>query len=615
MLKKKRLWLARRLWTLRYIKPEMLVHRARRMMFQAALRKGWLDTSDAGKSLNHAAVLARLTDPRFQQAARRLRDLMRSSYSYDFATNKLSFLDNGDVIDLGGIDEIPWTRPAELAPDEINRCFFISFMDEATLYDGAEPSQRLARLAEGIKSLATAAPVTRDTIPIPSQPISLGRRAVNVLTGLALILSDEPGLADDPAVSTCLGQVAGWMTLLKRIREDDLKYNHQTTEIFAQCVWAWVAAPKTLEQRSSELLRYLGEQVGADGYHLERSATYQNHLIGHLDVLLAGEFFARDRLPKLKAIRDTMATASAMMLHPDGTIALFNDCAIGDGPSPAALGIVPLDWAQQGINHLPVAGFHRLDTGVMSALIDLGECGPPEQPGHAHADFLSLELSVGQARFLVDPGTATYKAGALRTWTRTASNHNGPRFDGLEPLDFYAAFRVGQRGRAWPIDVPGITRAAGLATAGRQDGYRRYGGEVARLVETDKDGGLTLIDAFNGIANRQAMCSFLVDGAWDLLSWNETAAHFRLGKGEAEVALAVATARITTITNERYFPFGPKRPTPCTRIDIVADAAQRPDALRSIVTRLQPVQGNTDETHSICAEEMKPKIAALAATL
>jgi hypothetical protein len=149
-----------------------------------------------------------------------------------------------------------------------------------------------------------------------------------------------------------------------------------------------------------------------------------------------------------------METALGAMCHPDGDIALFNDSWI-DG-APRATDIVAMSNLPQ---RLPDTGYIKLAAGGDAVLFDCGAAGPDRNPAHAHSDFLSVELSVAGRRVIVDPGVATYTAGAERFATRAAASHNGP-FAGTEPMELWGSFRVGHRATAREIDHPAF---AGLA--------------------------------------------------------------------------------------------------------------------------------------------------------
>jgi hypothetical protein len=94
------------------------------------------------------------------------------------------------------------------------------------------------------------------------------------------------------------------------------------------------------------------------------------------------------------------------------------------------------------------------------AVIRAGAHGPDFQLGHAHADLLSFEASVGARRLVTDTGTGVYDAGAARDRLRSTAAHNTVQLDGAELLEAWGSFRSGRRGRA---SVLGRGRAGPVA--------------------------------------------------------------------------------------------------------------------------------------------------------
>lgn len=98
-----------------------------------------------------------------------------------------------------------------------------------------------------------------------------------------------------------------------------------------------------------------------------------------------------------------MAAMLRLLQHGDGGLALFNgsnegeDLQIGLVLQRAASGKGPLQSA-------PAGGFQRLQAGRTLVLLDSGRPPPPGYDGQAHAGTLSLEVSVGRDRLIVNCG-------------------------------------------------------------------------------------------------------------------------------------------------------------------------------------------------------------------
>lgn len=168
-------------------------------------------------------------------------------------------------------------------------------------------------------------------------------------------------------------------------------------------------------------------------------------------------------------------------MHPDGRISFFNDSTFGVVPEPARL----VDYADSlGIQRdaLPLAesGYIRLQNDRAVVLFDAAPIGPDYQPGHAHADTLSFELSVNGRRAIVNSGISTYENNAERHTQRGTAAHNTIRVDDQDQSEVWAAFRVARRAR--PLKVTTDHRT--FAEAGH-DGYSRVKDPVIHTRRLD----------------------------------------------------------------------------------------------------------------------------------
>jgi uncharacterized heparinase superfamily protein len=169
--------------------------------------------------------------------------------------------------------------------------------------------------------------------------------------------------------------------------------------------------------------------------------------------------------------------------HPDGEIAFFNDAAMGVAPPLDAIeryatflqiraetGAVP--DKQPALRHLSRSGYIRIDLGEQAAaIIDVACVGPDYQPGHAHADTLSFELSLYGQRVFVNSGTSTYERGVERDAQRGTAAHNTVIVDGRNSSDTWAGFRVGRR--AHPKLLAIEPTDGQIVIHAMHDGYRR----------------------------------------------------------------------------------------------------------------------------------------------
>jgi hypothetical protein len=268
-----------------------------------------------------------------------------------------------------------------------------------------------------------------------------------------------------------------------------------------------------------------------------------------------------------------MAQALPVMSHPDGEVALFNDSWIGEAP-PAGQ-VVELDNTPETAR-LSDAGYVRLGRGGDAVIFDCGLCGPDDNPGHAHADFLSIEASVGGHRLLVDPAIPTYTAGELRDVSRSAASHNGPHMAGVEPIEFWKSFRVGRRGKASEILSESLTKFAPIWCAGRHDGYAHVGVETRRFIALWPGEAFLVCDLMQGNFTTDCASNFLVPQAWEQAA-SATLSFSQMGN---VVSIKALIGELSIKEAGRYWPrFGVETPAHLFSMSPAENGDRRQSAL------------------------------------
>lgn len=317
--------------------------------------------------------------------------------------------------------------------------------------------------------------------------------SLRTTTWLKLMLTKGALRLDAAAAARLRASLGAQLRTLAARPELHLLANHYLSNLlalgFAGIVLEGAAADAWL--RSARALRAeLADQILADGMHCERSPMYHALLLeGVLDLLNVASA-APGRAPAgfEEELRDTAARmlgALRVLTHPDGEIALFADSAFGIAQPPAALeayaaalGVAPQGPPQPGV--LAQGGYVRLGEGALCVIASVAGPAPPHQPGHAHCDALSFELSVGGERVVTDTGVAEYIPGVLRERSRATRSHATLEVDGREQAELWAAHRVGGRPRVALVAAqpPGHAEAtcAGWAT---QDTVHRRRFELA----------------------------------------------------------------------------------------------------------------------------------------
>jgi uncharacterized heparinase superfamily protein len=243
--------------------------------------------------------------------------------------------------------------------------------------------------------------------------------------------------------------------------ETHLSGNHllwnQLALVFAGAAHTGAAAERWLAF-APRLAAELREQVLECGLHYERSPMYHALLLENVLDLVNADVSAPGRLPAALAaqLRETAARmlgALAVVTHPDGEIALLGDSAFGIAHPPArlaayaaALGVAPAAPRSPGVLH--DAGIARLEAGAAGELVCIVTASrpwPEHQPGHAHCDALSFELSLRGERVITDTGVTEYAPGAKRDLSRATRSHATVEVDGREQAECWAAHRIGSR--------------------------------------------------------------------------------------------------------------------------------------------------------------------------
>ena len=428
------------------------------------------------------------------------------------------------------------------------------------------------------------------------EPYPASLRIVNWVKWLAAGNAAPPGMAQS------LANQARWLS--KRL-EWQLLGNHLFANakalVFVGLFFEGDEASAWLATGLKIIDRELPEQVLKDGGNFERSPMY--HAIFLEDVLDLVN--AAQRWPGL--IPDTQVstwreTAARMlgwlggMTHPDGEIALFNDAAFGIAPNLAELRsyaqrlripsviadsirnpVQPKAWMPDQVRHdngdltalslvhFPDSGYVRLEQENAVALLDVAPIGPDYLPGHAHADTLSVELSVFGQRLVVNGGTSRYGLGPERLSERGTAAHSTVQVGGLDSSEVWGGFRVARR--AYPFDLQVLDEPGKLQVACSHDGYRRLSGApVHRREWVMNAGSLRVKDAVRGGAHA-ALARYILHPGVQIAADGENTWQLTLPKGQClRVKVVAGRARLEPAS---YAPeFGIVLSTQCLAVEL-----------------------------------------------
>ncbi|QTH64621.1 alginate lyase family protein [Psychrosphaera ytuae] len=276
--------------------------------------------------------------------------------------------------------------------------------------------------------------------------------------------------------------------------------------VFDKQTWSEVAI--------NGLLKEIPEQINTDGGYFELTPMYHSMiLVDMLDMynLLRAfpERSSKEFIDLIELYVPKMIWFMEQMHHLDGEVSFFNDSAIGIAPSKNTimsyakkLGFEP---SLEQTDSLLLEDF--ADSGYMVAsseklklIFDAARVGPDYIPGHAHADTLSFELSIGKERVIVNSGTSQYGMSEQRLLERKTVSHNTVEIDGKDSSQVWSGFRVAKRAkiteRRCRVDSGNILMEAA------HDGYKTlFGGVIhKRFLDLSCD-TLTIKDSFSGVYN------------------------------------------------------------------------------------------------------------------
>ena len=285
------------------------------------------------------------------------------------------------------------------------------------------------------------------------EPYPTSLRIVNILKawlgGLEL---------DDKLFSSVFAQAS----FLSSDLEKHLLGNHYFVNLKA-LLFAGVIFENTcwLSIAEKGLISEIPEQILEDGANFELSPMYHSLiLVDMLDMFNLSRAYPTQVSGKLASMLGyyipKMLAFMEAMAHPDEGVSFFNDSVDGVAPAKTKiesyakkleLEIRPLDFSKPQIIDNANSGYICATTHGNKLIFDASSIGPDYIPGHAHADTLSFELSIGTQRVFVNSGTSEYGLSTKRLNQRKTASHNTVEVDGKDSSQVWSSFRVANRAK------------------------------------------------------------------------------------------------------------------------------------------------------------------------
>ena len=241
-----------------------------------------------------------------------------------------------------------------------------------------------------------------------------------------------------------------------------------------------VRALRTLE-------RELVVQILPDGGHRTRNPSVQLRVLRDLIDIRAVLRAAKVEVPvPLQQAIERMAPMLRFFRHGDRRLALFNNSVEEDGVV-VDLALTRSETRGHPPMQAPHSGFQRLQAGQSLVLVDTGKPPPRGFDGEAHGGTLSLELSHGRERIIVNCGGYRGAKLAWRRVLRSSAAHSVLVVGDTNAVEISAAGSLG-RGPA-SVRCERAEEAGHQWIAATHDGYRpRFGVTYSRELYLAADG-------------------------------------------------------------------------------------------------------------------------------
>ena len=219
--------------------------------------------------------------------------------------------------------------------------------------------------------------------------------------------------------------------------------------------------PRWISIAEKGLLVEIPEQILDDGANFELSPMYHSLiLVDMLDMFNLCRSYSTVAPKELHAlIKKTIPSMLSFMRvisHPDGEVSFFNDAAIGIAPNKNLIdgyaknlgfSIKKPKTVEKSFTDNKNSGYICAEIGSAKLIFDASAVGPDYIPGHAHADTLSFEMSIGMQRIFVNTGTSEYGLTQKRMDQRKTKAHNTVEIDEKDSSQVWSSFRVGKRAK------------------------------------------------------------------------------------------------------------------------------------------------------------------------
>ncbi len=340
--------------------------------------------------------------------------------------------------------------------------------------------------------------------------------------------------------------------------------------VFVGCFFDGVLGKDCLNKGLHVLKQEMKEQFLRDGAHFELSPMYHSVMLWDVLELIDLAIITNKKeltheINKWREIAAQGINWLSLMCHPDNDISFFNDSTFSIAPKlknikeyAIKLDIRKISIDRGSIISMPDSGYSRINLSGKDSvlLINHSEIKPSYQPGHAHADTLSFELSLLGQRVFVNTGISQYGVSAERNRQRSTLSHNTLNIDNKDSSEVWNGFRVARRAKVVEYTYE-ENRSKKIVTAAH-DGYTRIDSRfIHRRSWSSNDCTLMISDFLEGASTVKACARYHIHPNVRIVEFSDNAASLKLPNGLI-VNLKVVGGRMSRYPYD-YFPeFGLK---------------------------------------------------------
>ncbi|PWK50881.1 heparinase II/III family protein [Pleionea mediterranea] len=292
------------------------------------------------------------------------------------------------------------------------------------------------------------------------------------------------------------------------------------------------------------LFKEIPEQTLNDGANFELSPMYHSLiLVDMLDIYNLASAYTEQvptaLIDMLKAKIKKMLLFMNLMAHTDSGVSFFNDSVDGIAPEKVRIeryahklgfSIPSFDPNKLQAIDSQASGYMIASHSGNKLIFDAANVGPDYIPGHAHADTLSFEFSIGEERVFVNSGTSQYGLGEKRINERKTFSHNTVEVDCTDSSQVWSGFRVGKRARVIERNAEILGSSAVLSA--KHNGYKKiFNGPIHKRVLKLQANALRIEDTLAG-KFKIAVARFYLHPRLDVFMQNDeliiTGQHFEM---------------------------------------------------------------------------------------